>query len=53
MMTAPATTILDEMFELISAQLDALGDPTSLTSTEVSEFHSRAEKIRLLCEGFD
>lgn len=53
MMNIATAPILDEVCELISAQLDLLEDPTSLTYAQLSEFHSRAEKITKLCEELD
>lgn len=43
----------EEVYVLISAQLDMLEGPTPLTSEQWAEFHGRAEQIRMLCEEFE
>jgi len=46
-MTTPATTIKDEIRELIDIQIDAFGQPTPLTASELSECSYRSERIKL------
>jgi hypothetical protein len=43
---------IEEVCALISAQLDMLEGRTPLTSAQWLEFHSRADRIRMLCEDF-
>ena len=50
MMTTPAAAIKDEVRVLIDVQIEAFGQPTPLTPSELREFHSRSEKISTLCQ---
>jgi len=50
MMTTPATAIKDEVRLLIDVQIETLGQPAPLTSSQLCEFHDRFEKIRTLCQ---
>ena len=53
MMTTPASAIRDEVWELIDDQIEAFGRPSRLTSSELSECHCRAERIKLLGRELD
>jgi hypothetical protein len=52
LMKSPAT-VRDEIYVLISAQLDMFEGAAPLSSAQWLEFESRAENIRMLCEEFD
>jgi hypothetical protein len=52
-MTTPATAIRDEVWELIEDQIEAFGQPSRLTCSELSECHRRAERIRQLGQELD
>ena len=52
-MTSPANAIRDEVRELIEVQIEAFGQPSRLTSSELSECHCRAERIRQLGQQLD
>jgi len=49
-MTIPANAIKDEVRVLIDVQIETFGQPAPLTSSQLSEFHYRCEKITALCE---
>jgi hypothetical protein len=53
MMTTPATAIKDEVRQLIKRQIEMFGQSSALTSSELSECHDRAERIKLLGEELD
>ena len=53
MMTTPATAIKDEVRRLIQAQIETFGQASPLTSSELHEYHSRAEKIKQLGQELD
>ena len=53
MMTTPANAIREEVWELIDVQIEAFGQPSRLTSFELSECHCRAERIRQLGQELD
>jgi hypothetical protein len=53
MMTTPASAIREEVWELIDDQIEAFGRPTRLTSSELSECHYRAERIKQLGQELD
>ena len=53
MMTTLAIAIRDEVRELIQSQIETFGQPSRLTSSELSECHYRAERIRLLGQELD
>jgi hypothetical protein len=48
MMTTPANAIREEVWELINDQIEAFGRRSRLTSSDLSECHCRAERIREL-----
>jgi hypothetical protein len=50
MMTTPASAIKDEVRLLIDVQIETFGQPASLTSSQLREFHCRIEKISTLCQ---
>jgi hypothetical protein len=50
MMTIPASSIRDEVRVLIDVQVETFGQPASLTSSQLREFHDRSETIRALCQ---
>jgi hypothetical protein len=53
MMTTPANAIREEVCELINDQIEAFGRPSRLNSSELSEFHCRAERIKQLGQELD
>jgi hypothetical protein len=53
MMTTPAAAIQDEVRKLIHAQIETFGQRSSLTSSELREYHNRAEKIKQLGQELD
>ena len=53
MMITPASAIREEVRELIDDQIEAFGRPLRLTSSELSECHCRAERIRQLGQELD
>jgi hypothetical protein len=53
MMTTPASAIKNEIRELIHAQIEIFGQPTTLTSFELEECRRRAERIKLLGQELD
>jgi hypothetical protein len=53
MMTTPASAIREEVWELIDDQIEAFGRPSRLTSSELSECHYRAERIKQLGQELD
>ena len=50
MMTTPASATKDEVRLLINIQIETFGQPASLTSPQLREFHQRSEKISTLCQ---
>lgn len=52
-MTIPAAAIKNEIQGLIQAQIETFGQTRCLTSSELSECHFRAERIRLLGQELD
>jgi hypothetical protein len=48
MMTTPANAIRDEVRKLIQTQIETFSQSSCLTSSELSEYHHRAERIRQL-----
>jgi len=50
MMTTPVSAIKDEVRLLINIQIETFGQPASLTSPQLREFHCRFEKISSLCQ---
>ena len=53
MMTLPASRIKQEVRQLIDAQIETFTQPSSLTSSQLSECHERFERIRMLCQEMD
>jgi len=53
MMTAPASAIREEVWELIDDQIEAFERPSRLTPSELSECHCRAERIKQLGQELD
>jgi hypothetical protein len=53
MMTTPASAIKDEVRVLIDVQIETFRQRTPLTSSQLDEYHGRAEKIRMLCQELD
>ena len=49
-MNTQAGSTLDEIRNLISAQLDMLESTAPLTDDQLEELHNRAETIRMLCK---
>jgi len=52
-MTTPVAAIRDEVRKLIQAQIETFGQASRLTSSELIEYHHRAEKIRQLGQELD
>ena len=52
-MTTPANAIKDEVWELIDLQIETFRQPSRLTSSELTECHYRAERIKHLGEELD
>lgn len=52
-MTTPANAIKNEIRELTNVQIERFGQPSRLTSSELSECHGRAERIRVLGQELD
>jgi hypothetical protein len=48
-MTTPATAIKDAVRVLIGSNRD-IGQPKPLTSSQLREFHSRSQKLKMLCQ---
>jgi hypothetical protein len=53
MMTTPAAAIQDEVRKLIHAQIESFGQASPLTSSELREYHNRAERIKQLGQELD
>jgi hypothetical protein len=53
MMTTPATAIKDEVRKLIQTQIETFGQSSPLTSSELRDYHNRAEKIKQLGQELD
>jgi hypothetical protein len=53
MMTDPAFPIKNEVQQLVDVQIDTLRKPSSLTSFEPNEYHSRSKRITTLYEKLD
>jgi hypothetical protein len=47
-MTNPARSIRSEVWELIEIQIETFRQPSALTSSELSQYHYRAERIKQL-----
>ena len=52
-MTTPASAIKDEVRELLEDQIEAFGQPSRLTASQLSECHCRSERIRQLGQELD
>jgi hypothetical protein len=52
-MTTPASAIRDEVWELIDVHIETFRQPSRLTPSELSECHSRAERIKQLGQELD
>ena len=53
MMTDPAFAIKNEVLQLVEIQIETLRKPSSLTSSDLDEYHSRSKKIALLYKHLD
>jgi hypothetical protein len=53
MMTAPASAIKKEAFQLIELQIDTLRREGSLTASDLADYHTRSEKITQLYRELD
>lgn len=53
MMTQPASAIKREVCQLIDRQIEALRQPTSLSSSDLGDYHARSEKITTLYRELD
>ena len=53
MMTTPAGAIRDEVRKLMQAQIEAFGQRSQLTSSELREYHNRAAQIKQLGQELD
>jgi hypothetical protein len=52
-MTVSAFPIKNEVERLVDVQIDTLRKASSLTSLDLSEYHSRSERITTLYEQLD
>ena len=53
MMTHPASAIKRKVCELVDQQIETLRQPTSLTTSDLGEYHVRSEKITTLYRELD
>jgi hypothetical protein len=53
MMTDPAFAIKHEALQLVEIQIETLRKPSSLTSSDLDEYHSRSKKNALLYKQLD
>ncbi len=53
MMTDPALAIKNQAQQLVDVQIDTLRKSSSLTLSELDEYHSRSERIAALYEQLD
>jgi len=53
MMTDPAFAIKGQVECLVEIQIDALGEQSFLTSSEIDEYYARSEKISALYRELD
>jgi hypothetical protein len=53
MMSDSAFPIKNRVQQLIDIQIDTLRKPSSLTSSELDEYHSRSERITTLYQNLD
>ena len=52
-MTQPAFAIKREVCQLVDRQIEALRQPTSLSSSDLGDYHARSEKITTLYRELD
>jgi len=52
-MTDPAFAIKNEVQQLVEVQIDTLRKPSSLTSSDLDQYHSRSERITMLYRRLD
>lgn len=52
-MTTPASAIRDEVRQLIDLQIETFRQQSRLTSSELTEYHRRAERIKQLGQELD
>ena len=50
MMTTPASAIRAEVRVLIDVQIETFGQPAPLTLSQLREFCSRSERLKMLCQ---
>jgi hypothetical protein len=53
MMTDPAFAIKHEVLQLVEIQIETLRKPSSLTSSDLNEYHLRSKKLALLYNELD
>lgn len=53
MITDPASAVKREVFQLIDLQIETLRQQSSLDSSQLQDFRTRSERIRLLYEEMD
>jgi hypothetical protein len=53
MMTDPATAIRREVNQLVELQIEAFNQESSLTPSQLSDYHSRSHKITKLYRELD
>jgi len=53
MMTHPASAIRREVCQLVDRHIETLRQPTSLTSSDLGDYHARSEKITTLYRELD
>ena len=53
MMTHPASAIKREVCELVGQQIETLRQPTSLTTSDLGDYHVRSERITTLYRELD
>jgi len=52
-MIAPANAIKDEVTALIDVQIETFVRQSALTSTELSDYLRRSERLKVLCRELD
>jgi hypothetical protein len=53
MMTDPASAIKCEVHQLVDRQIETLRQPSGLTSTDLSDYRERSQKITTLYRKLD
>jgi hypothetical protein len=53
MMVEPASTIKQEVGQLIDRQIETLRQQKSLSDADLSEYHQRSERITKLCQELE